>query len=76
MIEDDIGGQELDRFSYISWIHGFLTRVSAGYGLGDLAADLSNDDMYSSILTLCRQQPDRLFVSAVEYWIFTDLLNQ
>jgi hypothetical protein len=76
MIEDDIGGQELDRFSYISWIHGFLTRVSAEYGLGDLAADLSNDDMYSSILTLCRQQPDRLFVSAVEYWIFTDLLNQ
>ena len=76
MIKDDGIGQELDRFSYISWIHGFVTRVSAEYGLGNLAADLSNDDMYSSVLTLCKQQPDRLFVSAVEYWIFTGLLNQ
>ena len=75
MVEDDRAGQELDRFSYISWIHGFLTRVSAEYGLGDLASDLSNDEMYSSVLTLCEQQPDRLFVSAVEYWVFTDLLN-
>ena len=76
MIEDDLSGDQLDRFSYISWIHGFLTRISGEYGRGDIAGELSNEEMYSSVLGLCKQQPDRLVVSAVEYWVFAELLTQ